>query len=49
MLGVSKSSNPVLVFLYENEFELIVVETKIGKREIRFLTGYGPQEDWSDD
>ena len=49
MLGVSKSLNPVLVSLYENEFELVVVETKIEKKEIRFYTGYGPQEDWSDD
>ena len=49
MLGVSKDLNPVLVSLYENDCELIVVETKIGRREIRFITGYGPQEDWSDD
>ena len=49
MLGVHENLRPVLVSLYENEFELIVVETKIGKREVRFITGYGPQEDWSDD
>ena len=49
MMGVHKSINPVLISSYENDFELIVVEGKIGKREIRLITGYGPQEDWSDD
>ena len=49
MIGLHESLNPVLISLYENDFELIVVETKIGKKQIRFITGYGPQEDWSDD
>ena len=49
MMGFHESLNPVLVTNYENEFELMVVEIKIGKKEIRFLTGYGPQEDWGDD
>ena len=49
MMGLHESLNTVLVSLYENDFELIVVETKIGKNLIRFVTGYGPQEDWSDE
>ena len=49
MLGIHENLSPVLVSLYENEFELIMVETNIGKRKIRIITGYGPQEDWSDD
>ena len=49
LLGVHESMNPLLVSLYEVEFELIVVKTKVGNKEIRFITGYGPQEDWSDD
>ena len=49
LLGVHESMNPLLGSLYEVEFELIVVETKVGNKEIRFITGYGPQEDWSDD
>ena len=44
-MGVHERLDPVLINLYENEFELIVVETKIGKKSIRFITGYGPQED----
>ena len=49
LLGVHQSLNPVLINVYENEFELIVVEAKCGSKEIRFITGYGPQEDLSDD
>ena len=49
MLGVHQSLNPVLINLYENEFELIVVEANCGRNEIRFITGYGPQEDVADD
>ena len=44
-----KTLNPVLIILYENDFELTLVETKIGKKQMRFKPGYGPQEDWSDD
>ena len=49
IMGVHERLDPVLINLYENEFELIVVETKIGKKNIRFITGYGPQEDISAD
>ena len=48
MMGLHESMNPVLISLYEHEFELIVVQTKVGHKEIRFITGYGPQEDLSD-
>ena len=49
MMGIHESMNPLLVSVYEEEFELIVVETKVENKEIRFITGYGPQEDWPDD
>jgi hypothetical protein len=49
MMGIHESMNPVLISAYEDEFELIVVQTKVWKKEIRFITGYGPQEDWTDD
>ena len=49
MMGIHESMNPLLINVYENEFELIVVETKIGRKEMRFMTGYWPQEDWIDD
>ena len=49
LMGVHKRLNPVLISVYENDFELIVVETNIANKTIRFITGYGPQEDVPDD
>ena len=49
MMGIHESMKPVLINVYDNEFELILVETKVGQKGIRFITGYGPQEDWADD
>ena len=48
MLGIHDSLNPILISAYEDEFELVVVETKIGQKYIRFITGYGPQETWEE-
>ena len=48
MIGVHESLNPILISLYEDSFELIVVETKIGPKNSRFITGYGPQETWEE-
>ena len=47
MLGVHESLKPVLVAEYSEHFELIVVEVKVNRTEIRVITGYGPQESWS--
>ena len=46
LLAVHKALSPVLVKEYSEEFELLVVESKIGGKEIRIITGYGPQENW---
>ena len=48
MIGVQKSLNPMLIKEYSEEFELLVVEIKIRNKEIRIITGYGPQECWSE-
>ena len=48
MLGIHDSLNPILISAYEDEFELVVVETKIGQKYIRSITGYGPQETWEE-
>ena len=48
MMGIHESMNPALINMYEDDCELIVVQTKVGQKDIRFITGYGPQEDWSD-
>ena len=48
MLGIHKSLNPVLIEEYSETFELLVTEVKVVGKEIRVITGYGPQESWSD-
>ena len=47
MIGVHKALKPVLITELCDPFELLVVEIKIGNREIRIMSGYGPQESWS--
>ena len=46
MIGVHKSLEPVLVSIYEDNFELIVVDVKVLEGELRLITGCGPQECW---
>ena len=36
----------MLIEEYSENFELIVVEVNVGGKEIRIMTGYGPQENW---
>ena len=47
MLGIHKSLEPVLIEEYSNTFELIVAEIHTNNKQIRIITGYGPQENWS--
>ena len=49
MIGIHKALRPILITEMNDPFELIVVEIKIGNREIRVMSGYGPQESWSPD
>ena len=44
-----KALKPVLIKEYNEDFELIVVEVKVANKEIRIITGYGPQENWPED
>ena len=46
MLGIQIGLKPVLVKEYNETFELLVVEVKIADKDIRIITGYGPQENW---
>ena len=48
VIGAHKALCPVLIEVYEEDFELIVIEVKVAKKEIRIITGYGPQESWSE-
>ena len=45
-IGVHKALEPFLIQEYSEEFELLVVEVKIGNKEVRIISGYGPQENW---
>ena len=46
MIGIDEKLKPVLVEEYSDTFELIVVEIKVEGKDIRVMTGYGPQENW---
>ena len=46
MLGIHVGLDPVLISEYNETFELLVVEVKVGSKSIRVITGYGPQENW---
>ena len=49
MMGVHVSLEPVLVRECSETFELITVEITVGNKQIRVITGYGPQENWKED
>ena len=45
-IGVKKGLKPVLIEEYSDDFELIVIKIKAGNKDIRIISGYGPQENW---
>ena len=47
MIGIHSALSPVLVTELDDPFELLVVEFKEGNKEIRVISGYGPQESWA--
>ena len=47
LIAIHKSLSPVLIEEYSDEFELLVVEAKLGSIEVRIMSGYGPQENVS--
>ena len=48
IIGAHRALKPCLIQEYSNEFELLVVEVKISNKELRIISGYGPQEAWSE-
>ena len=46
LIGAHKSLDPILIEEYSDDFELIVVEVKIANKDVRIMSGYGPQENW---
>ena len=49
LIGAHKALNPILMEEYNEDFELLVVEVKVGSKEIWVITGYGPQETWPEE
>ena len=49
LIGVQKGLNPVLIKEYSDTFELLVVEISVANRDIRIISGYGPQESWPEE
>ena len=47
LIGAHKSLDPVLIEEYSENFELLVIEVRIGGKDVRVISGYGPQENWS--
>ena len=46
LIGVHKNLDPILIEEYSEDFELLVVEAKLGNKDVRIISGYGPQENW---
>ena len=49
MIGAHKALKPVLIMEYNETFELLVIEINVANKDIRIISGYGPQENWSED
>ena len=48
IIGAHKALKPCLIQEYSDEFELLVIEIKVSNKEVRIISGYGPQECWSE-
>ena len=48
MVGVHVGLKPMLIKEYSDDFELIVVEMNVAGKEVRIISGYGPQETWKE-
>ena len=47
MIGAHKGLKPVLISELNDPFEILVIEIEVGNKEIRIISGYGPQESWT--
>ena len=44
MMGVHMDLNPILISEHSELFEMLVVQVTVDNKDIRIITGYGPQE-----
>ena len=49
MIGIHEGLKPVLIEEYNETFELIVTEIDVEKKKVRVMSGYGPQETWTEE
>ena len=49
LIAGHKALNPMLITQYEEEFELLVVEIELKEKQVRIISGYGPQENWPEE
>ena len=43
-IGAYKSLDPPLIDEYSEDFELLVVEVRMGGTDLRIISGYGPRK-----
>ena len=47
MIGAHRALKPILINERNDPFEILVVEITVANKNIRVISGYGPQENWS--
>jgi hypothetical protein len=47
MIGAHKGLNPILINELNDPFEILVIEIEVANKEIRVISGYGPQDSWT--
>ena len=47
MISAHKALKPVLINELNDPFEIVVIEITVANKDIRVITGWGPQETWT--
>ena len=47
MIGAHKALKLILISELNDPFEILVIEIKVANKDIRVISGYGPQESWT--
>ena len=47
MIGAHKGLKPILINELNDPFEILVIEIEVANKEIRVISGYGPQDSWT--
>ena len=49
LIACHEDLKPKLIEEYEDDFEQLVVEITVNEKDIRVISGYGPQENWPEE